>query len=221
MENLTKIAALQFPTTNYEIGVDEAGRGPIAGDVFAAAVILDSANKIDGLKDSKKLSEKKRNALAEEIKQKALFFAIARANLEEILRLNILWAAMLAMQRAVQSVILQSLEKNEHSQFLVQIDGNKQPDFSDFVKSQQNQNLQLQTQTIVKGDALFANIAAASILAKTARDAEMCELDKQFPQYQFAKHKGYPTPKHLELVKTFGVSPIHRIGFAPIKNLLK
>lgn len=221
MENLTKIAALQFPTTNYEIGVDEAGRGPIAGDVFAAAVILDSANKIDGLKDSKKLSEKKRNTLAEEIKQKALFFAIARANLEEILRLNILWAAMLAMQRAVQSVILQSLEKNDHSQFLVQIDGNKQPDFSDFVKSQQNQNLQLQTQTIVKGDALFANIAAASILAKTARDAEMCELDKQFPQYQFAKHKGYPTPKHLELVKTFGVSPIHRIGFAPIKNLLK
>lgn len=221
MENLTKIAALQFPTTNYEIGVDEAGRGPIAGDVFAAAVILDSANKIDGLKDSKKLSEKKRNALAEEIKQKALFFAIARANLEEILRLNILWAAMLAMQRAVQSVILQSLEKNDHSQFLVQIDGNKQPDFSDFVTSQQNQNLQLQTQTIVKGDALFANIAAASILAKTARDAEMCELDKQFPQYQFAKHKGYPTPKHLELVKTFGVSPIHRIGFAPIKNLLK
>lgn len=221
MENLTKIAALQFPTTNYEIGVDEAGRGPIAGDVFAAAVILDSANKIDGLKDSKKLSEKKRNALAEEIKQKALFFAIARSNLEEILRLNILWAAMLAMQRAVQSVILQSLEKNDHSQFLVQIDGNKQPDFSDFVKSQQNQNLQLQTQTIVKGDALFANIAAASILAKTARDAEMCELDKQFPQYQFAKHKGYPTPKHLELVKTFGVSPIHRIGFAPIKNLLK
>lgn len=218
MENLTKIAALQFPTTNYEIGVDEAGRGPIAGDVFAAAVILDSANKIDGLKDSKKLSEKKRNALAEEIKQKALFFAIARANLEEILRLNILWAAMLAMQRAVQSVILQSLEKNDHSQFLVQIDGNKQPDFSDFVKSQQNQNLQLQTQTIVKGDALFANIAAASILAKTARDAEMCELDKQFPQYQFAKHKGYPTPKHLELVKTFGVSPIHRIGFAPIKT---
>lgn len=221
MENLTKIAALQFPTTNYEIGVDEAGRGPIAGDVFAAAVILDSANKIDGLNDSKKLSEKKRNALAEEIKQKALFFAIARANLEEILRLNILWAAMLAMQRAVQSVILQSLEKNDHSQFLVQIDGNKQPDFSDFVKSQQNQNLQLQTQTIVKGDALFANIAAASILAKTSRDAEMCELDKQFPQYQFAKHKGYPTPKHLELVKTFGVSPIHRIGFAPIKNLLK
>lgn len=221
MENLTKIAALQFPTTNYEIGVDEAGRGPIAGDVFAAAVILDSANKIDGLNDSKKLSEKKRNALAEEIKQKALFFAIARANLEEILRLNILWAAMLAMQRAVQSVILQSLEKNDHSQFLVQIDGNKQPDFSDFVTSQQNQNLQLQTQTIVKGDALFANIAAASILAKTARDAEMCELDKQFPQYQFAKHKGYPTPKHLELVKTFGVSPIHRIGFAPIKNLLK
>lgn len=221
MENLTKIAALQFPTTNYEIGVDEAGRGPIAGDVFAAAVILDSANKIDGLNDSKKLSEKKRNALAEEIKQKALFFAIARANLEEILRLNILWAAMLAMQRAVQSVILQSLEKNDHSQFLVQIDGNKQPDFSDFVKSQQNQNLQLQTQTIVKGDALFANIAAASILAKTARDAEMCELDKQFPQYQFAKHKGYPTPNHLELVKTFGVSPIHRIGFAPIKNLLK
>lgn len=221
MENLTKIAALQFPTTNYEIGVDEAGRGPIAGDVFAAAVILDSANKIDGLNDSKKLSEKKRNALAEEIKQKALFFAIARANLEEILRLNILWAAMLAMQRAVQSVILQSLEKNDHSQFLVQIDGNKQPDFSDFVKSQQNQNLQLQTQTIVKGDALFANIAAASILAKTARDAEMCELDKQFPQYQFAKHKGYPTPKHLELVKTFGVSPIHRIGFAPIRNLLK
>ena len=221
MENLTKIAALQFPTTHYEIGVDEAGRGPIAGDVFAAAVILDSANKIDGLNDSKKLSEKKRNALAEEIKQKALFFAIARANLEEILRLNILWAAMLAMQRAVQSVILQSLEKNDHSQFLVQIDGNKQPDFSDFVKSQQNQNLQLQTQTIVKGDALFANIAAASILAKTARDAEMCELDKQFPQYQFAKHKGYPTPKHLELVKTFGVSPIHRIGFAPIKNLLK
>ena len=221
MENLTKIAALQFPTTNYEIGVDEAGRGPIAGDVFAAAVILDSANKIDGLNDSKKLSEKKRNALAEEIKQKALFFAIARANLEEILRLNILWAAMLAMQRAVQSVILQSLEKNDHSQFLVQVDGNKQPDFSDFVKSQQNQNLQLQTQTIVKGDALFANIAAASILAKTARDAEMCELDKQFPQYQFAKHKGYPTPKHLELVKTFGVSPIHRIGFAPIKNLLK
>lgn len=221
MKNSTIFKELYFPTTAYEIGVDEAGRGPIAGDVFAAAVILNPEIKIDGLKDSKKLSEKKRNFLATEIKQKALFFAIARATLEEILQLNILWAAMLAMKRSVQSVILQSLANNDSSQFLVQIDGNKQPDFSDFVNLHKNQHLQLQTQKIVKGDAIFANIAAASILAKTARDEYMCELDKQFPNYQFAQNKGYPTPKHLELVKTFGVSPVHRIGFAPIKNLLK
>lgn len=219
MRKLKSLTELHFANTNYAIGVDEAGRGPIAGDVFAAAVILDPSCKIDGLRDSKKLSEKQRDYLATEIKQKALFFAVAQANLEEILRLNILWAAMLAMQRAVKSVISQNIAKNNQHKFLIQIDGNKQPDFSDLLNSYGGK-LQLTTEKIVKGDSIFANIAAASILAKTARDAYMYELDKQYPQYDFAKNKGYPTAKHLQLLKTFGVSPVHRIGFTPVKNLL-
>ncbi len=239
MPNLKNFTELTFPTTEFEIGVDEAGRGPIAGDVFAAAVILDPKHKIDGLNDSKKLSEKKRQFLANEIKQHALFFAIAQANLDEIFRLNILWAAMLAMQRAVKSVILQSLQSlaknsdnshnshNSHFQnnfqnnfqnkFLIRIDGITKPNFDNL---NLNENLQLKIETTIKGDSKFANIAAASILAKTARDTYMQELDKQFPHYNFRKNKGYPTPEHLNLIKTFGISPIHRTSFAPIKNLL-
>lgn len=181
-------------------GVDEAGRGPLAGSVYAAAVILDVNQPIIGLADSKKLSEKKRDALAIEIKSKSLAWAIASCSAEEIDQINILQASLLAMKRAIQML--------ELSPDLVQVDGNKCP------------MIDLPCEAIIKGDSKIPAISAASILAKTARDAELYELDKRYPQYGFAKHKGYPTPYHLEMLNLHGVSVVHRRSYAPVKILL-
>lgn len=181
-------------------GVDEVGRGPLVGAVVTAAVILDPNNPIKGLADSKKLSEKKRLALAEEIKQKALAWSLGRAEPEEIDELNILHATMLAMQRAINT-----LKIRPH---FVLVDGNRIP------------KLDIPAQAVVKGDSLVAEISAASILAKVARDQEMVELDLQFPQYEFAKHKGYPTKVHLEKLAEFGALPQHRRSFAPVRKIL-
>ncbi|SUT89967.1 ribonuclease HII [[Actinobacillus] rossii] len=181
-------------------GVDEVGRGPLVGAVVTAAVILDPNNPIKGLADSKKLSEKKRLALAKEIKQKALAWSLGRAEPEEIDELNILHATMLAMQRAINT-----LKIRPH---FVLVDGNRIP------------KLDIPVQAVVKGDSLVAEISAASILAKVARDQEMVELDFQFPQYEFAKHKGYPTKVHLEKLAEFGALPQHRRSFAPVRKVL-
>ncbi|HDR1022095.1 TPA: ribonuclease HII [Pasteurella multocida] len=180
-------------------GVDEVGRGPLVGAVVTAAVILDPNNPIEGLNDSKKLSEKKRLALAEEIKQKALAWSLGRAEPEEIDELNILHATMLAMKRAVENLKIQP--------HLVLVDGNRVPDVA------------IPAQAIVKGDGLVPEISAASILAKVARDQEMEELDKQYPQYAFAQHKGYPTKLHLEKLAEFGPLPQHRRSFSPVRKL--
>lgn len=182
-------------------GVDEVGRGPLVGAVVTAAVILDPDNPIEGLADSKKLSENKRLALAAEIKEKALAWALGRAEAEEIDELNILHATMLAMQRAVNSLKI--------SPHLVLVDGNRVP------------KLAVPALAIVKGDGKVAEISAASILAKVARDLEMTELDKRFPQYEFAKHKGYPTKVHLEKLAQFGALPQHRRSFAPVRKVLE
>ena len=185
-------------------GVDEAGRGPLAGAVFAAAVILDPQRPILGLADSKKLSEKKRDVLAVQIKQDALAWAIASSSVEEIDSLNILQASLLAMKRAVEK-LQQQFEVNPH---LVQVDGNKMP------------KIDLPCEAIIKGDSKVPAISAASILAKTARDADLYLLDKAFPQYGFAKHKGYPTEYHLEMLNKYGVSEVHRKSYAPVKLIL-
>ncbi|MCK3658664.1 ribonuclease HII [Pasteurellaceae bacterium Pebbles2] len=182
-------------------GVDEVGRGPLVGAVVTAAVILDPNNPIAGLADSKKLSEKKRLALAEEIKQKALAWALGRAEPSEIDELNILHATMLAMQRAVKSLKIQP--------HFVLVDGNRVPELS------------MPAQAVVKGDSKVAEISAASILAKVARDQEMQELDQQFPQYEFAKHKGYPTKVHLEKLSQYGALAQHRRSFAPVRQVLE
>ncbi|MBV8048944.1 MAG: ribonuclease HII [Paludibacterium sp.] len=182
-------------------GVDEAGRGPLAGAVFAAAVILDPARPIEGLADSKVLSEAKRESLALEIKERARAWCIASASVEEIDRLNILHATMLAMYRAVDGLSIQP--------DLVQIDGNRVP-----------RQLTLPAEAIVKGDARVAAISAASILAKTARDAELIALDARWPGYGFARHKGYPTAEHLAALATLGVLPVHRKTFAPVRQAL-
>ncbi|PKO43328.1 MAG: ribonuclease HII [Betaproteobacteria bacterium HGW-Betaproteobacteria-22] len=181
-------------------GVDEAGRGPLAGAVFAAAVILDHHRPIAGLADSKKLSEKKRNILALEIKEKALAWAIASCSAQEIDEINILQASLLAMQRAIEQ-----LGVTPH---LVQVDGNKCP------------NITLRCEAIVKGDSKVQAISAASILAKTARDAALYALDKQYPMYGFAKHKGYPTAMHLLALTEHGVCPEHRMSYAPVRNVV-
>lgn len=180
-------------------GVDEAGRGPLAGDVFAAAVILDPDNMIDGLNDSKKLSEKKREKLFDEIKQKALAYKIAVSTVEEIEEINILNAAMLAMKRAVEGL--------EITADIVVVDGNKAPDIS------------LTVRTVIKGDATSASVAAASILAKVARDRYMLEMTKLYPQYCFEKHKGYGTKLHTEMILQHGECEIHRPSF--LKKLYK
>jgi len=185
-------------------GVDEAGRGPLAGAVYAAAVILNPDRPIFGLADSKKLSEKKRDALAIEIRQHALAWAIASSSVEEIDTINILQASLLAMKRAVEAMQLQ-FGITPH---LVQVDGNKTP------------TINLPCEAIVKGDSKVQAISAASILAKTARDAELYELDKQYPLYGFAQHKGYPTAVHMALLQQHGVSPVHRRSYAPVKLLL-
>jgi ribonuclease HII len=183
-------------------GVDEVGRGPLVGAVVTAAVILDPNNPIEGLADSKKLSEKKRLALAAEIKQKALAWALGRAEAEEIDKINILQASLLAMTRAVQALRIRP-------QFVL-LDGNKIPN-----------DLDIPAQAVVKGDSLVAEISAASILAKVARDQEMEELDRQYPEYAFAQHKGYPTKLHLEKLTALGPLPQHRRSFAPVRKVLE
>ncbi len=193
-------------------GADEAGRGPLAGAVYAAAVILNPERPILGLADSKKLSEKKRDLLSIEIKQHALAWAVTSSSVKEIDAINILQASLLAMKRAIEDVEQQlkgSLNLNAIlGQILVQVDGNKCP------------KIHLPCEAIVKGDSKIAEISAASILAKTARDAELYALDLQYPLYGFAQHKGYPTAYHLEMLATHGVSAIHRLSYAPVKKLL-
>jgi ribonuclease HII len=187
-------------TEELMCGVDEAGRGPLAGPVFAAAVILDPARPIIGLRDSKKLSEAQRDALAIEIKEKALSWSIAQCSELEIDTLNILQATMLAMRRAVEGLSTQPT--------LALIDGNRCPVMS------------VRSEAIIKGDDKVPAISAASILAKTARDAALHVLHQQYPQYAFDQHKGYPTALHLERLRAHGVSPVHRRSYAPVRALL-
>ncbi len=182
-------------------GVDEAGRGPLVGTVVAAAVILDPNNPIAGLNDSKKLSEKKREKLFIEIQEKALAWAIAEASPAEIDELNILQASLLAMRRAVEALQVQPDQ--------VLVDGNKIP-----------QGLNMPCEAVVGGDALHAEISAASILAKVTRDRQMLELDQKFPQFGFAKHKGYPTKAHFEAIALHGVTAEHRRSFGPVRKAL-
>jgi len=181
-------------------GVDEAGRGPLAGPVLAAAVILDARRPIAGLADSKVLSPQRREELAETIRQCALAWALGSASVEEIDHLNILHASLLAMQRAVQALAVAPDE--------AWVDGNRAP------------ALACRVRAIVRGDATVAAISAASILAKVARDAEMVALDARFPLYGFARHKGYPTALHLAALAAHGASPVHRRSFAPVRKVL-
>jgi len=182
-------------------GVDEAGRGPLAGPVYAAAVILDESRPIAGLMDSKKLSEKKRDRLALEIKQHASAWAIAEATVEEIDEINILRASLLAMRRAVEALGMRPQE--------VWVDGLHCPDTG------------LPSRAIVQGDSSVAAISAASILAKTARDAAMLILHERYPQYGFDGHKGYPTAAHVAALRLHGVSDVHRRTFRPVRELLQ
>ena len=185
--------------TGYIAGVDEAGRGPLAGPVYAAAVILDPEAIPAGLNDSKKLSARRRESLALLIRSQALAWCVASASVEEIDTLNILQATMLAMRRACEGLALQP------DQILV--DGNRVP-----------QGLAVPAQAIVKGDATIAAISAASILAKTARDADCDRLHALYPQYAFKQHKGYGTALHLQRLQEFGPSPAHRRSFAPVRD---
>lgn len=185
-----------YPSGKIIYGVDEAGRGPLAGPVYAACVVLDSNRIINGLADSKQLSEKKRIYLAEQIKQHARAWAVASASVEEIDQLNILQASLLAMQRAVVKLA-------PVTNALIVIDGNRAP------------QLAYAVQTVVQGDRWVAEISAASILAKTARDAEMLRLHEIYPIYGFDQHKGYPTKAHLEAIHLYGITNIHRKSFAP------
>lgn len=185
---------------NLLAGVDEVGRGPLVGPVVAAAVILDPKKPIAGLADSKKLSEKKREALYDEIHDKAIACCISRASVEEIDRLNILHASMLAMKRAIESLSVRA----EY----VLVDGNRCPDIS------------IPCEPVVKGDSRVECIAAASIIAKVSRDREMIELDKEFPGYGFAKHKGYPTKAHFEALERLGVNSFYRRSFKPVKSII-
>ena len=191
-----------YPNVKLIAGVDEVGRGPLVGAVVTAAVILDPERPITGLADSKKLSEKKRLLLAEEIKEKALAWSLGRAEATEIDQLNILQATMLAMCRAVQGLHIQP--------DFVLIDGNRIP-----------AALNIAAQAVVKGDSLVAEISAASILAKVARDQEMLLLHQKYPQYGFDRHKGYPTKLHLEMLEKYGILAEHRQSFAPVKKYIK
>ncbi|MBU1465155.1 MAG: ribonuclease HII [Gammaproteobacteria bacterium] len=187
---------------NLLAGTDEAGRGPLAGEVVAAAVILDPSRPIAGLADSKKLSEKKREALFVEIQEKALAYGIASATIEEIDEINILHASMLAMSRAVALLSIVP----EH----VLVDGNRIPP-----------NLPCSAEAVVKGDARQSAISAASILAKVTRDRDIVQVSQIYPEYGFEKHKGYPTAQHLEAIRLHGITPIHRRSFAPVKKILE
>lgn len=182
-------------------GVDEAGRGPLAGDVVAAAVILDHAHPFDGLTDSKKLTPAQRERLFPLIQEKAVAFAIGRANVEEIDALNILQASLLAMTRAVAKLGV--------APELIYVDGNKCPPFN------------CQAKALVKGDSRIASIAAASVLAKVTRDREMEQLDQEFPGYGLARHKGYPTQDHMAALRELGPCRLHRKSFGPVAELLK
>lgn len=186
---------------NLICGVDEAGRGPLAGPVYAAAVILGPAFNTEGLRDSKKLSESKRYFLAEQIKKNALAWTIGICSADEIDELNIHQATLLAMQRAIKAL-------NIHTSIKIMVDGLfcPQVDFS--------------CEAIVKGDDKVAEISAASIIAKTERDLKMIEIDKAYPAYQFKKHKGYPTKLHIEMIKSHGLCEHHRKSFSPIKEML-
>lgn len=193
---------LDFAEVSEQVaGVDEVGRGPLCGPVVTAAVILDPARPIQGLNDSKKLSEARREQLFEEICAKALAWSIGRAEVEEIDRLNILQATFLAMQRAVAGLAVRPA--------LALIDGNRCP------------QLDVPAAPVVQGDARVPAIAAASILAKVSRDREMRMLDQRYPGYGLAGHKGYPTPAHLEALQRLGPTPIHRRSFAPVRRLLE
>lgn len=181
-------------------GIDEAGRGPLAGPVVAAAVILDPARPIPGLNDSKKLSEKKRLVLAELIRERAIAWAVAEASVEEIDRINILQASLLAMQRAVAGLAVRPTS--------ALVDGNRCP------------KLDIPAEAIIQGDGKVASIAAASILAKTVRDAGMLVLHAQYPQYGFDRHMGYPTAAHFKALEEHGASPVHRRSFGPVAKQL-
>ncbi|RNL61496.1 ribonuclease HII [Zhongshania marina] len=191
----------EFDVPLLTAGVDEVGRGPLCGDVVTAAVILDPNNPITGLNDSKKLTEKRREALYLEIKEKALSFCIARASVAEIDELNILQASLLAMHRAVAGLSVQP-------EFVL-VDGNRVP------------NWPYRAQAVVKGDSRVPAIAAASILAKVTRDREMAEFDTVYPGYGMAGHKGYPTKVHLEALKQLGITPIHRRSYAPVRAIVE
>ena len=192
-------------------GVDEAGRGPLAGAVFAGCVILDPDHPVSGLADSKKLAPGRRDELAALIQASALAWSVADASVEEVDRLNILWATMLAMQRAVRklmaSVEMASIKVLAPIEFLV--DGNRCPE------------LPYPSRAVVGGDATVQQISAASILAKVARDAYMLELHQQYPRYGFDRHKGYPTRDHIAALKTLGASPVHRRSFAPVRAVIE
>lgn len=182
-------------------GVDEAGRGPLAGAVFAAAVILDPSRPIDGLRDSKKLTEARRETLAAQIKADALAWSIAYCSEAEIDEINILQASLLAMRRAIEGLKVKPT--------LALVDGNRCP------------VMPLRSEAIVKGDDKIPAISAASILAKTARDASMLALHQQYPDYAFDQHKGYPTALHLDRLRLHGVTPVHRKSFGPVRILLE
>ena len=190
-----------LPDPQWIAGVDEAGRGPLAGPVVAAAVILDPDRPIAGLADSKMLTAGRRETLAAEIRVHALCWALGRAEAEEIDRLNILRATLLAMRRAVDGLSMPPA--------MVLVDGTHTPDIA------------CPSRAIVRGDATVAAISAASILAKVARDQEMRQLDDRYPGYGFARHKGYPTRAHIDALERLGVSPVHRHSFSPVRRLVK
>lgn len=190
------------PATFKVCGADEAGRGPLMGNVVAACVILDPNNPIAGLNDSKQLSEKKRDALEPLIKEKALAYGIGQCTPQEIDMMNILNASLEAMKRAYENMSFKC--------DLILVDGNKT------IK-----NIEIQCQAVVKGDARVSEIAAASILAKVERDRQMYELDKQYPEYQFAKHKGYPTKLHLDLLNELPILPCYRKTYGPVRKVLE
>lgn len=181
-------------------GVDEAGRGPLAGSVVASAVILDPANPIAGLKDSKKLTAKQREILYKEICENSLVWSVASASCIEIDQINILQATMLAMQRAVAALKV--------TPEFIQVDGNKTPDFG------------IPAEAIIKGDSKVAAISAASIIAKVTRDRDLLELDKLYPKYGFAQHKGYPTKSHIAALAAYGPCKEHRRSFAPVREVI-
>jgi len=191
----------EIPIAKLVAGVDEAGRGPLAGSVVAAAVILDAASPIDGLTDSKKLSATRRATLEAQIKQKASAWAIAECSQQEVDELNILQASLLAMKRALLALPMKPEQ--------VLVDGNRLPPLDGYSML-----------AIVRGDLSEPCISAASILAKEYRDRQMLELDRLYPEYRFAQHKGYPTALHRELLQKHGVSPVHRRSFRPVRELL-